>query len=474
MTGLSKQLYSASPVWLQNLLISAYGLRRRWQRHGGDYARHLAFYLQSQWWTDAQFQDFQRARLRALVAFAMAHVPYFREEYGRRGVRAERLESVKELPILEKEVFRTQLDRCLAECWPRSQLSQFRTSGSTGTPLTYFIHPHDFRERMALLHRQWRWAAVKEGDRVATFTGNLIVPGDQAQPPFWRHNWAGRQLLMSSYHLAERNLPSYAARLRAFHPEVIEGYPSAICLLARWLAAYGQDGWIRPRAVMVTAENLHDWQRNLLESVFGCKVFNYYSSSEGAPFITECEAGALHLNSDSGIFEFLRPDGSEAEAGEEAQLVVTAFCSRAMPLLRYRIGDLAVREAPGVCSCGRHMPRARALVGRLDDMVYTRARGWVGRLGHAFKAFPQSVREAQIVQRKIDAIEVKIVPDPIRFSPAHLRLLDEDLRSRLGESVQIQVCQVDEIPKGAHGKFRYVVCQIPPSERSPLTGGQPR
>lgn len=468
MKGGAKRLYDLSPIWLQNLLVSAYGLRRQWQRHGGDYAKHLAFYLHSQWWTESQFQDFQLARLRELVAFAMAYVPYFREEYGKQGVRSEYLESIKGLPILEKEVFRTQLDRCVAECWSRNQLFRFHTSGSTGTPLTYFIHPHDFRERMALMHRQWRWAGVKEGDRSATLTGNLIVPGNPAKPPFWRHNWAGHQLLLSSYHMADSNLPSYAAKLHEFQPEVIEGYPSAIYMLARWLESHGQEGLIKPRAVIVTAENLHSWQRIVIERVFGAKVYNYYSSSEGAPFITECEAGSLHLNPDAGLFEFLRPDGSDAEAGEEAQLVVTAFCSRAMPLLRYRIRDLAVREAPGVCSCGRYMPRVRALTGRLDDMVYTRDRGWVGRLGHAIKAFPQSIREAQIVQETIDSIVVKIVPDPARFDSAHLGLLYQDLRSRLGDTVEIRVCQVDEIPKSARGKFRYVVCQLPVPDRHPI------
>ena len=58
-------------------------------------------------------------------------------------------------------------------------------------------------------------------------------------------------------------------------------------------------------AITTTAETLYDYQRSIIQEFFQCKVYNQYASSEGSPFITECKSGSLHVNMDSGIFEFL-------------------------------------------------------------------------------------------------------------------------------------------------------------------------
>ena len=149
-------------------------------------------------------------------------------------------------------------------------------------------------------------------------------------------------------------------------------------------------------------------------------------------------------------------------------MVVTSFSSRAMPLIRYRIRDAAVLEQAGQCHCGRAMPRVRTISGRLDDMVYTQDRGWVGRLSQAVKVFPGSIVEAQIVQNSVDEIVIRLVPDPARFMEAQLQPLLVDLRSRLGELVRLRVDYVKEIPKGPNNKFKYVVCNLSPEEKNRL------
>lgn len=275
-------------------------------------------------------------------------------------------------------------------------------------------------------------------------------------------------MVVSSYHLTPENIPRIVDRMARFRPKFLEGYPSALYVVARWMEENGHPTTLQPQTILTTAETLHDYQRHTIEKVFCVHVHNYYGSSESAPLITECEEGSLHINPESGIFEFLRPDASDATPGEPAEMIVTSFATRAMPLIRYRIRDAAILDTDELCACGRHMPRVKSIIGRMDDMLYTRDRGWVGRLSQAVKVFPGSIREAQIIQYDIDSIIIRLVPDPELFEESHLEPLYEDLRNRLGNVVKLQIEYVSQIERGPNNKFKYVICALPAEEKQRL------
>ena len=203
---------------------------------------------------------------------------------------------------------------------------------------------------------------------------------------------------------------------------------------------------------------------------FLSKLYNQYASSEGAPFVSECQEGRLHIHLDSGLIEVLDPNGAPVEPGQPGQMVVTSFTSHITPLLRYAIGDMAVPAVEeGGCVCGLPFPVLDSLTGRVDDILYTPDRGYVGRLDTVFKKLPNSVVEAQIVQTAPEQIILRLVPDRERYQPEHAGLVIEEMRRRLGQVVDIQVEEVAVIPRTANGKMRPVVnlcsAQLPPPLR---------
>jgi phenylacetate-CoA ligase len=243
----------------------------------------------------------------------------------------------------------------------------------------------------------------------------------------------------------------------AFRPEIVDGYPSAVHIFAEHVLRTG-DERLRPRAAMLTAETVLSRQRETIEKAFACKVYNQYSSQEGAPYISECRDGSLHVHPDSGICEILDERGAPAPPGEAGNLVVTSFMTSVTPLLRFSTEDVAVPAAPGTrCPCGSSFPVVEAVVGRVDDILHTPDRGFVGRLDPVFKKLPNSVVEAQIVQTAPDRIVARLVPDRSRYVRHHADLLLEEMRKRLGRVVQIEVEEVDHLPRGARGKLRPVV-----------------
>lgn len=462
-------IYRHLPVWLQDAAVSAAGWLRERERHEGSYRDHLRGALDRQSWPAGRLVEYQLARLRDLATHAKATAPWFSATYA--GIDTAALRSVRELPLLDKDTYRLSGDGCLSNAFRRVDLIVSKTSGSTGTPLTYHIALDDFRERMAFLERIYSWGGVSHLDKKVTVTGNLIVPRFQSGPPFWRHNIPGRQLLLSSYHLKPENVVAIHGALIKYRPIFIEGYPSALDTLAEIMELAGLS--LSPlRAVFATAETLHDYQRIRIERVFRAKVYNYYGSSEGAPPITECLHGGLHMNIDCGVFECLRPDGSEAGPGEEVELVVTNFCSRAHPLIRYRVRDAVVTSDGAPCPCGSAFPRVAAILGRLDDMVWTRDRGWVGRLSQSIKVFPGSVREAQLIQDDPNTLRIRLVREPALFDVAQLASLEADLRERLGESIRFDYEYPEAIEKGANNKFKFVVNRMDAALKERLRRGE--
>jgi len=97
---------------------------------------------------------------------------------------------------------------------------------------------------------------------------------------------------------------------------------------------------------------------------------------------------------------------------------------------------------------------------RIEDILYTRQRGYVGRLDPIFKKLPNSIIEAQVIQEDVDRITILIVPDYTIFQSSHLDLLEEELKYRLGSDIHITKEIVERIPRGTAGKFKAVISKL--------------
>jgi phenylacetate-CoA ligase len=449
-------LYHASPVFVQNLLATGYGAKERLLRYGGRYRRYFREIEAAQWWTAEQLQAEQDRRLQRLVAFCHEQVPYYRELFDSLGVRPGDIRTASDLrclPVLEKETVRQAPERFVPRRAPERLVPQ-TTGGTTGTPLRYYATPSAIQYNYAMYEARFRrWAGVAFGERMASINGRMIVPAGQSRPPFWRYNAAFNQLYMSPYHLSDAHLPAYVEKLADFAPRVIVGYVSTVHAIARFILERGLVGQVRPHAVLVSSETLFGWMRAEIEEAFGCRVFNGYSMGELVAFISECEAGSLHISPEYGVVELVERDGA-------TELLGTGLMNYAMPLLRYRTGDQVAPGDGSPCACGRQLPTVRAIEGRMDDGVVNPEGVRVGpaALSLAFQGVP-FLKEAQIHQQSPDRIEVWINTAP-EFSAAGRDLLIRELRSRLGGTLAIELVPVDAVPRTSGGKRRLVVSTL--------------
>jgi phenylacetate-CoA ligase len=453
--SIAQSIYARLPEWGQNAVVSAYGCKlyyERYHRTGTD----LEDLLRSQWYSAGQVRDGQLAALGKLLAHAGATVPYYGELFRNAGFEPQQsnsLEHLARLPLLKKETLRTRGEQLLSSHFPSKGLVPLNTSGTTGTSLRVMVDLESRRRTYAFTGRFHRWAGLLNSRNNVTLGGRTIIPPEREPATFWRYNAAMGNYLFSTYHMSERNLPRYVAKIRDIQPSFIEAYPSAVFLLARFMAEHDLGG-IHPRAVITSGETLLEHQREVIERVFRCKVFDQYGCTEQALFVSQCEQGSYHVHPEYGIVELLDDHDQPVGIGRAGRVVCTSFVNRAMPLIRYDLGDLA-EWGENSCACGRHFPVIRTIIGRQDDYILTPDGHRIGRLDPVFKGVA-SVRMAQIIQQDLTHLTLLIVPGS-NFCDADRDSIVRELHNRVGNEMGIQVEYRDRIAMSANGKYKAVV-----------------
>lgn len=455
--------YTHAPVWMQNLLISAYGARLRRIRYGPVGRSTLAMLRASR---DVSANDVKSHQLRTLsdvVARAAADVHFYRA----RGLPKAELTSIdqlRELPLLEKSEIQAAGRAMISDQYRNDRLIEIHTGGTTGKPLAIFCDRATLQRNYAFFSFFKETAGIGEHARTAIFAGRTLL-APSAGAPYWRRNRAANALLFSSYHIGPATLPDYVEALRDFKPELIDSYPSSLEPIARYVLANGITA-IRPKAVITSSETLFPAVRASIEKAFACKVFDHYGSAEMVALITQCPAGSYHVEPRFGIVELLE-DGQPAAIGRRGEIVATGFINPVMPLIRYRMGDFAIRGTDS-CSCGRAGETIERIEGRMDEVIVTPEGKMIGRLDPIFKSVA-SLYETRVVQDAVDHLRVELVASN-DFSPEMEHELEAQLRARIGSAMRVDFVRVPAIERTAAGKLRTTVNLVHHRKQSGVPG----
>jgi len=210
------------------------------------------------------------------------------------------------------------------------------------------------------------------------------------------------------------------------------------------------------RVALVGAETLTPDLRRKIESRLEVPVRDQYGSNECNLMAWECpRGGPLHTSDDTVLVEVIGADGAPVAPGESGEVVVTALHSFTMPLIRFRIGDLAEKGSEQ-CACGAPFGTIQAVYGRMLDMFPLPD----GRVIHPYYLTeslimddPDWIENFQITQERTDHITMRIIPceDPTAERLDALRAQAAEL---LGDGVEFELLIVESIPSELSGKYR--------------------
>ena len=426
----------------------------------------LAELERTQWLAPAALRELQLERLTRHLAWAYREVPYYTRLLDEHGLVPSRIQSFDDfarVPFLTKDALRERL----AELQPRTPLrgvQRLSTGGSTGAPVTVLVD----RERAAFTDaarlRAHRWFGADMGAREIVLWGSPIELGRQDRLRSVRDRLLNSRLL-SAFDLGEPALARYAAEVRAYRPQKLYGYASALSLLARYLERTGGLPVAHaPRAVFTTAEPLYDFQRAAIAGAFHCPVATEYGCRDGGLVALECPQGGLHIAAEGMHVEVL--PGAPGESSGE--LVLTNLESFALPIIRYRSGDVGALDATP-CPCGRGLPKLARVEGRRTDFLVAPS----GKLMHALAAIyvlreVPGLREFQVVQERVDHVRVRVVPSG-ELSAAARATITERLGGLFEGGARIDVETVDSVASPS-GKHRYVISHVADAHVNALAG----
>lgn len=466
MAGLTDKLYRHLPIFAQHGAVTVYGLYWNRLRFGGAFEREAAAFRARERFSKAQWDAHVEAQLRNLLVLAFTRVPYYRQAW--RGLVTEqqlhrfRIEDLPALPPLEKHIARDDPESLLVDGRPNKRHRIFPTSGSTGTPVNSYWLPEEIQRSLAIREaRSCGFAGVSYKQPRATFSGRLVEPDPNSKGPFHRFNWAEKQVYFSAFHLSPGNARQYVQALENHRVVWITGYSNSIYQLAQF--ALDQDISIpKIKAVITTSEKVTPEMRQVIEQAFSTRVYEEYGTVEDAFYVCENEYGEKLINPDAGIIELVDDHFQPVPAGEQGEVLATGFIRSSQPLIRYRIGDMAVlgNQSP---RCGRNMPVLSEVLGRVEDTVYGPDGRRMVRFHGIFVNQPR-VQEGQIVQESLTHIRARIVPKS-GFSEADKRDVIARIQQRLTGDMQVTVELVPHIERSKAGKFRAVICQLSPEER---------
>jgi phenylacetate-CoA ligase len=416
------------------------------------------FLQESQWWSADRLREYQLSALQRIVAHCYHNVPYYRSLFDRIGITpgsVKTFSDIERLPLLTKEDVKKNLPNLCACNIPKRQLRQVTTGGSTGMPMSLFYRTRTTASReMAFVWRHWKWAGVTPRDRFVVIRGNRLE-----NERWWKYDPRDRSLYLSSFLMSKGNLPRYLARIVNYGPAVVRGYPSSLYQLSRFIASQGIT-ISNVKCVLTSSESLPLDQRQAIERAFGAKVYDHYGHVEICACIMQCEQRRYHIMPEYGYVELLDEEGRPVrEEGRPAEIIATGFLNDAMPLLRYRTGDIAIVSSE-VCPCGRNFPTVKSIQGRAQDFVVDRTGQHV--------TFTCSDEALWGIEEPISAYQY------VQEEPGKLVLrleMQEDLERGVYEAIterfhrkfatfDLSIEAVRDIPRTVRGKFRYLVQKI--------------
>ena len=456
--GLKETIYAHSPIWAQNLMISAYGRKLYNRRYGTLYREERARLAKRDISDGTRLKEIQNERFLAFLHFAVGHSPFYRRFYKDVNLSCVRsVDDIAMLPILDKETLRQNLNEVYTITPAEGYIG--KTGGTTGKSLIVRSTKHDSQLRMAYL--DW-FKSLYGFDQMmntsARFNGKDIVPLGQAAKIFWRDNRKLKQRIYSSFYTSQDNIPYYVENLNDYKPEELDGFVTSLYDVARYMDEHDIKPAFTPKAIFPTSETVLQHHRDVLTRVFGCPVADQYASSEGAPFIIQTpDDGLMHECIDTGVFEHIKTKHG-------TKLIVTSFTTHGTPLIRYDIGDNIIEYKEDEMPLSANgFPVIKAIDGRKADALFSPERGHISiaNLSNVVKNLPNAVVNIQFIQESSDHIHIKVVVDRSLYDQRkHEKEIFSEMVARFGEHMQFTIEYVDKIERTVGGKYRMIINKL--------------
>lgn len=374
-----------------------------------------------------------------------------RTAYGRRVRGAGDLAS---WPLLDKETVRAAPRDFLAGA--QFLASKASTGGTSGAPLPLARSLRSVVLEQAAIDRMIAALGAEPArSRVAVLRGDNVKDPSDFRPPYWKQVAGGRRLVMSSNHLNAATVPAYAEALERFAPDILWAYPTSLESLCVQLERAGIR--LQLARVLTSSEVLHPPVWRLAERTLGCRLVDYYGQAERVGFAWARLPGEYRFLPGYSHVELI-------ESGREGphtlyEIVGTSLWNHAMPLVRYRTGDLI--RVPGTFTTKQMRDIEKGarpfsgVLGRDSDILISPEGVRLTGVDH-FQRDVANLRRIQVIQESATEVRVLVLGTPA-FTEHDAEQLRANIRRKLPASMRVDVECVEALERTGLGKTPFVI-----------------
>jgi phenylacetate-CoA ligase len=421
---------------------------------------HLSFLEESKSWSRKKLDEYRVDKLSELILHAYSNVPFYRKRFEELQLRPSdirNLNDLKYLPALSRADLRSNWNSDL-----RSSKHDYRfcyrgsSSGSSGDPVVYFKDKNAMSAGRAAALAGWSLAGRQLGDATIVIWGNYNTVKNE-----WsRFSSRAKAILNRETRIPAFKLTTSDAMNHAFNKIVnsqadfIYGYTNAIYALSLFAEREEKRGIMPFQGVLTTAETLNSVGRHAIETTFG-SVYDGYGCGEILGVAFQCKAKkGYHIVEPNVIVEY-----EDIGLGEQKGILLTDLTNFAMPLIRYRVGDIAV---PGSdeCNCGCTWRTIEKIDGRTSDIIKTPKGGNLlvpSGFGLSLLKEISGITQYQMALVTNNNVIVRVVFEKHCQKLSRINDIKSCLEPYLNGIMDYDVQIVDHIPLGKSGKHKIVV-----------------
>lgn len=399
-----------------------------------------------------EIEKYQLDKLTKLLTFSVQNSEYYKQ-FNIQVNNGNPLESLKKFPVLTKSLLKANTNIILTK--PKEKLLKNGSSGSTGEQtIVYWSKKEQTLNRSTQL-LWWKWAGYHIGDRLIQ-TG--ITPNRKGlkkyKDLFFRTNY-----IQAFSH----NSSEIAAFLKSLNPKkeyFLAGYASSLFVFSK--IARENNISVTIKSAISWGDKLFDHYKVSIKEVFGCKTFETYGSAEGLMIGSQKDLDYLYIMSTNVFVELLDDNGNPVEDGKIGNVVITNLNGYAMPLIRYKIGDLAIKLPKEKYPKNRalNLPIFEKIIGRDTDIVKTPTGNYM--VVHSFTGIFEHISEIKqfcVIQKDIKGIVILYIKGD-GFDTKILSEIKLKIQDALNENFEVSFEEVLEIKPTPSGKPQLIISQI--------------
>jgi phenylacetate-CoA ligase len=391
--------------------------------------------------------------LRKLLEFSTSQVPYYRDLKIQKSDAPETW--LQDFPVLRKADLSKHLNQMASQ--DLGSMIQCKSSGSSGVQSTVYITQNELSVSRAIQLLWWEWAGYQIGEPLLQ---SGITPNRGVVKKI--KDFLLRTNYFPAFHLSEPEILSVLDSLRGVQPMVFCGYASSLYVMAMTAEAHGYHDIQFTRAIS-WGDKLFPHYRSKIKEIFQADTYDTYGSAEHILLAAQKDLAFHYIMTPYAHLELLDDNDQPVPDGQIGHVVVTRLFGYGMPLIRYALGDLAVRLPKEEYPKHRQLafPLLKQIIGRDTDIVTTPGGHYL--VVHYFTGIFEhhsEIQQYQVVQNEPGGIEILYIPGA-NFMPRILETIESELRQYLnGEDFFIHFNEVTHIAPSPSGKPQFVQVNI--------------